>query len=174
MGGLTGGAIGAAAGASKGKSLEGAAIGAVAGSVLGGALGDAADRDVEQMEAEQVAWQQEQLARAVTMDEVIQLTQSGVGEQVIANQVRAQGVIAPLSTNDLVFLKQQGVSDLVITAWQQTPVAGSELPVRARVPTRPVVVREHYIDPCYGPGCYYYGPRRHWRHGHRAAFHFDF
>ncbi len=173
VGGLTGGAIGAAAGASSGKSLEGAAVGALAGSVLGGAVGHAADRDAEQWEAQQAAWQQEQLAAAVTLDEVIQLTQSGVGDAVIANQIRAQGVTGPLSTSDLVFLKQNGVSDVVITAWQQTPVAGSVVLPAVRPAPQQIIVRERYVDPCFGPD-FYYGPRPRWHHGQRAALHFSF
>ena len=174
VGGLTGGAIGAAAGSPGGQSLEGAAIGALAGSALGGAVGDAADRQWAAAEARQVAWEQEQRARAVTLDQVIQLTQSGIGDQVIANQIRSQGVIAPLSTADLVLLKQNGVSDAVITAWQQAPPA-NQLPVRVvqPAPAGAVVIRERWVQPTWGPGCYWYGPRSRYR-GSGASLHFRF
>ncbi len=166
FGGLGGALVGAAAGAQKGKSLEGAAIGALAGSALGGAIGNSADRDTERWEADQVAYQQEVLARSVSMDQVIQMTQSGLGEQVISNQIRTQGVAAPLTTNDLVMLKQSGVSDNVISAWQQQ----SQIQPAA-IPPRQVIVREHWVEPAYGPDCYYYGPRHCAPH---AGIHFRF
>lgn len=171
FGGLSGALVGAAAGANKGKSLEGAAIGALAGSALGGAIGNAADRDNDRWMANQVAYEQDIRARSVSMDQVIQMTQSGLGDQVITNQIRTQGVAAPLTTNDLVMLKQSGVSDNVISAWQQQSRVQP-----ATVPPRQVIVREHWVEPAFGPDCYYYGPHgngpRH--HGTRAGLHFRF
>lgn len=171
FGGLSGALVGAAAGANRGKSLEGAAIGALAGSALGGAIGNAADRDNDRWMANQVAYEQDIRARSVSMDQVIQMTQSGLGDQVITNQIRTQGVAAPLSTNDLVMLKQSGVSDNVISAWQEQ----SRVPPTAAAP-RQVIVREHWVEPDFGPDFYYYEPYCHGPryHGTRAGLHFRF
>jgi hypothetical protein len=147
-------------------------MGALAGSALGGAIGNAADEDAAAWKAEEVAREQQVLAQAVTIDQVIQMSQSGLGEQVIANQIRSQGVFHPLSTNDLVMLKQNGVADSVIAAWQQQSAAAVTAPA---VSARPIIVREHWIEPSFGPDCYYYGPAFHQRHrGTRAGIQIRF
>lgn len=161
-GGLTGGAIGALAGAPGDRSLEGAAIGAVAGSVLGNVAGELADRDAANANAQNQACVQQARSRAVTTNQVIQMSQSGVGDQLIINQLQSDGVIGPLSTNDMIALKQSGVSDNVITAWQQTPVAGTI----ARVASVQPIVVEPFIEQAYGPDCRYFR-RPHHRYGLR-------
>lgn len=172
VGTLAGGALGAAAGSGSHKSLEGAAIGAVAGGLLGGAVGNAADRDEAAWDARQVAWDQQVRATAMTTDQVIQMTHAGLSEQVIANQIRSQGVIAPLSTSDLLVLKQNGVSDLVIAAWQQTPPVGNSPPP---VETRPVIVRERWAPPPWEPCPWWYDPYCHPHyHSNRVGLHFRF
>lgn len=140
-GGLAGGAIGALAGAPGDRSLEGAAIGALAGSVLGNATGNLADHDAAYANAQNAAYVRQARSNALTTGQVIQLSQSGVGDPLIINQLRTNGVFAPLTTNDMISLKQSGVSDAVISAWQQTPVAGTR-PRTARV--SPIVVRPVY------------------------------
>ncbi len=90
------------------------------------------------------------------------MTAAGVSEELIINHVRAHGMVAPLQTNDIIRLQQQGVSTRVIAAMQEPP----------RQPPRPVVVQdpapapvivEHYN---YGP---YYGPRYYRPHHYRPG-----
>lgn len=161
-GGLAGGAIGALAGVRSDRALEGAAIGAVTGGLIGNATGGIADEQAAYANNQQAAFVQQARSQAVTPDQVIQLAQSGVNDQLIINQLRNNGALSALTTNDMIALKQYGVSDNVITAWQQTPVAGTAARV-ARV--QPIVVQPVYNDfqyvparrrrPYHGPPCRY-------------------
>ncbi len=169
-GGLTGGAIGALAGADSHRSLEGAAIGALAGATLGGVLGDQVDQDIAHVNAEQQAYVDATRRNAVTLDQVIQMTVSGLGDELIANQIKTKGVIAPLSTSDLIMLKNNGVSDRVIAAWQETPPAASVRPPRYAPP--PVVERVHVVEPYWPPQCWSPPPRHY--HGRRAGLYMRF
>ena len=174
-GGLTGGAIGAIAGAPKNKSLEGAAIGALAGTAVGGVIGDQVDREVAQVEAQQQLYLQNARQNAITMDKLIQMTQAGLADQLIINQIHNDGVVAVLSSEDLVSLKENGVSDRVIAAWQKTPPLGTAIPASRG---RPVIVEEHHwVDPHWvDPACVprWWGPPRRHRYGHRPSFYLRF
>ena len=159
-GGLAGGAIGALAGAPSDRSVEGAAIGAVAGSVLGNLTGDLADQDAAWASAEQQSWSQQVRSRAVTVDQLLEMQRNGVTDQLMINHIHNNGVISPLRPNDLIALKQGGVSDHVIATWQQTPPAGVASPASA-----PPI----FVQPVYEPDCVYLPPhpvrryrRRHW------------
>jgi len=92
------------------------------------------------------------------------MTQAGLSEDVIATHIRAHGVARPPSVNDLIVLRNQGVSDRVIQSLQQTPppAAAAYAPAGYVVapPPREVVV-EHY----YGP--WYRYPPPHYHHHHR-------
>jgi hypothetical protein len=91
------------------------------------------------------------------------MSQAGLSEEIIIGHVRANGFAGQLTSSDLIRLKQQGVSDGVISALQQMP-AGR--PVQTVVSPPPVIVEEHYYGrpippPCYPPGPWYYGRRPH-------------
>ena len=147
-GGLAGGAIGALIGSRDNRSLEGAAIGAVTGGVIGNATGNLADRDVTWASQQNAALIQQARNQAVTPDQVIQMTQNGVSEQLIINQLQNNGVLSALTTNDMISMKQYGVSDNIISAWQQTPIAGNFTRL-GRV--QPIVVQPVYDDFQYIP-----------------------
>lgn len=72
-------------------------------------------------------------AQALTVDEVIRLTQAGVGEPVVISQIQADATPVSLSAEDLVALKQAHVSDTVILALQQ---AAQAHPAAAALPRR--------------------------------------
>jgi Glycine zipper len=135
---LGGGAIGAATGAIVGKALgntgAGALIGAGAGAVTGGLIGHAEDKKEEKAEARAIAAAN---AKALGITDVAQMTQAGVSEGVIISQIRTSPTIFNLSATDIVWLKQQGVSDHVITEMQ---ITASRYPQRIY---RPVYV----VDP---------------------------
>jgi hypothetical protein len=167
--------LGAIAGADNGKSLEGAAIGATAGGLLGGALGNQVDQDIARDDAVRQASMQEAAARAVTPDVVSEMVANGLSDAVVVEHIRANGVLNPLSTHELITLKQRGVSDEVINAMQQAPLA-TALPVQTVRPAAyPVYVEERYVAP---PPVFYYG--RPWRHRHHhhcdpgVSWHFSF
>lgn len=174
IGGLSGAALGAIAGSNQGKSLEGAAIGATAGGLLGGAMGNQIDRDIARDDAVRQASMQEAASRAVTPAVVGEMVANGLSDAVIVEHIRANGVLNPLNTHELIMLKQRGVSDEVINAMQQAPLATS-LPTAqsVRPAPYPVYVEERYVAP---PPVFFYG--RPWRHHHHChpgvSWHFDF
>ena len=96
-----------------------------------------------------------------------------ISRNVIENYVRTSGVAQPLTSNDIIFLSQNGVASNVISAMQAPPVQPA--PVVATRP--PVIVEEHYYGrpACYTPHFGYHhgfhrGPRRH---GARTSFGFS-
>lgn len=136
----TGGAVGALAGAALARHnpLAGAAIGGAVGAVTGGAIGASEDRAERRMEA-RVAAQQRQ---APTLQEIVTMTGSGVTEDVIVNQIRNSGAVYQLSSQEVVYLQQSGVSPGVIRELQATAYR----PVR-----RAVVVQPVYVEPVPPP-----------------------
>ncbi|MBA3315397.1 MAG: hypothetical protein M3552_05670 [Planctomycetota bacterium] len=171
FGGVMGAGLGAVAGAAVGDPLAGAAIGGVAGTMTGAVVGGAID-DVEARNRAEIA---AHLGRpvptgAVTVPDVISMAQAGVSEQVIATHVRNHGLIRPLTTNDIIYLQQNGVTPLVVQAMQSSPgpVVAQPQPVYPAAPAYvvspappPVVI----VDP-YGPGPFYPPPPRWSRHRH--------
>lgn len=137
-GALAGGGIGAATGALIGKATGhtggGALIGAGVGALTGGLVGNS----IEQSERKAVATAQaqSQLGQA----DVIQMAQSHVSDDVIINQIRSRSTVFNLSGQDIIMLKQNGVSDRVIAEMQATAV---------RVPRRVYTAAPAYTQPVY-------------------------
>lgn len=163
-GALAGGLLGAGAGAIIGDATGGnAGTGAAIGAGLGALTGTVVGSEMDEMEARNRAMIEKQYGRqlaagATTIDEVINMSNAGVDDTLIVNHVKANGMAAPLSSNDLITLKQNGVSEPVIAAMQAPPVV-KPVPV-ATTQAQPVIVEEHY----YG-GPYVMGPpRRIYRH----------
>lgn len=163
FGGLTGAGVGAVVGNAVGNTGAGAAIGAGVGALTGAAVGESLD-EIEARNRAQIAATlgQQVRAGAVTIDDVVKMTKAGVSEQLIVTHVHYHGVAQPLTSNDLIYLKQQGVADSVIEAMQQPPAPQ----VATAVAPAPVVVQEHYYGP---PPPYYYYGRPYW-HGHYGAW----
>jgi hypothetical protein len=161
-GGLLGAGVGALVGNAVGNPGAGAAIGAGVGAVSGAAIGAGMD----EVEAKNRAMIEQQMGRqvaagAVTTDEVVNMTNAGVDDQLIINHVRAHGMAVPLSSGDLILLKQQGISPSVVEAMQSSPprVAQGQVVVAQPAP-QPVIVEEyHYGAPYWGPP-----PYRYYRH----------
>ena len=111
------------------------------------------------------------MAGAVTADDAIAMTRAGLSDDVITAHIRANGVAQPPQVNDLINLRNQGVSDAVITALQTTraPVAV----VRAPPPPPPVIVESVHYDPwCYPPPWRHHHHHRRHRPGVTWGFHF--
>ena len=143
IGGVTGSALGAAIGDASDAPLAGAAVGALAGTLTGAAIGDGVDQDLALQQSYRMA-EQQRLARAVTPAQLIQMSQSGLSDDVIVTQVQSQGVSFSPTATDLISLKAQGVSDAVLNAVQSQSRQPMFVPQR---PNRPVVVEEHYYHP---------------------------
>ncbi|MCG8584843.1 MAG: glycine zipper domain-containing protein [Pirellulales bacterium] len=162
FGGLTGAGVGAIIGNQSDNAGAGAASGAAVGSLTGAVVGE----ELDQIEAQNRAAIEQQLGRqvragAVTMEEIITMSQSGVGESLIVNHIRAHGVVAPPTSADLITLKQAGVPDGVVAVMQNPPQPATKVvPVAAPAP---VIVEEHH----YGwPGWHGRPYRRHYHHRH--------
>ena len=148
-GGLVGAGAGAVAGHAMGSTAAGAAIGAGVGALGGAAIGNSMDQE----EARNRALIAQQLGRqvdpgAVSISDVIAMKRANVADELVINHIHAHGMVAPLQTNDLINLPQQGVSSQVIAAMQESP------------PRQQPEIVEEYPPPCYGPRIYI-GPRYH-------------
>lgn len=143
IGTAAGSLIGASIGSREGKAAEGALIGALTGATAGSVLGNQVDQEEARIEAQfqEAAWAAEQ--RALSFNQVIELSRSGLSDDVIVNQIRSSGIDRLPDTQDLIWLKNEGVSDRVIAALQQPP----------RPQTVPVPVPVAPFPECYpGPG----------------------
>jgi hypothetical protein len=110
-GGVIGGLAGTAIGCATGHPGAGAAIGAGSGAILGGLAGNAEDRH----ERRAAAWA---ARNALTVNDVVQMSQRQVGDDLIINQVYNSSTAFNLSSQDVIYLREQGVSDRVISAMQ--------------------------------------------------------
>ena len=159
IGAASGAVIGAALGEQNGNALPGAAIGATIGALTGGTIGNSIDQDVRARN-EHAAYMQR---TAITIPDVVQMSQSGLSDRVIINQVQTNGFPRKLMSEDLIFLKRNGVSDAVISALQNSNSLRSPAPFVYR--ERPVIVHEYWGRPGCNPPYYRGGfprpPRRY-------------
>ena len=118
FGGLFGAGTGSAIGSNSGHPVEGALIGTAIGAITGGAVGDSFQADMDRNRAEVEARMGRQMAAAVSPEDVVAMTQAGLSDDVIATHIRAHGVAHPPQVNDLITLRNQGVSDNVLKAMQ--------------------------------------------------------
>tara|TARA_R110002049_G_scaffold2750_4_gene22015 strand:- start:208825 stop:209499 length:675 start_codon:yes stop_codon:yes gene_type:complete len=175
LGGLAGAVAGGLIGDNNGEAGAGAVIGGLVGAVTGGVLGDAADKE-NAIRNQQYYYQQQQqqiaqVQSAVTINDVVNMSRSGLSDQVILNQVHQRGFAQQLRVPDIIGLHQQGVSESVISALQSAPAAGQTVarpivtpvqpPVVYEHVTTPIIVREHHVVPHYAPPHHYYRSRHH-------------
>jgi outer membrane lipoprotein SlyB len=173
LGGLTGGAIGH----TNGETTEGALIGGAVGALAGAAIGDSVDTEIARNNAVYEQRLARQQSQAVTVQDVIAMSQAKLSDAVIATHIKTHGVAARPQPNDLILLSNAGVSDTVISALQTAPLAVA--PAAPPTAYRNVIVREHYyappvyVAPVYPPWhlgpcrphprhVYHYGPGVHW------------
>ena len=161
LGGLAGAIAGGLIGDNNDEAGAGAAIGGVVGAVAGGILGDAADKEraiaqqraaYYQTQQQRYVQQQQAVVRqsAVSMQDVVNMTRSGLSDQIILNQVRQRGYHGTLTVSDIIALHQQGVSESVITSLQTIPRHPQQVAVARPAPqpvTRPQTVIEHHYVP---------------------------
>lgn len=185
-GGLAGAAAGAIIGDNSGEAGAGAVIGGVVGAMAGGLLGNAADKEAQlsQQRAAYYRSQQQQYARqqqtvalqsAVTLQDVIAMTRSGLSDQVVVNQIRQRGYLGKIAVPDIIALHEAGVSENVITTLQtvgpprQQPVTVARpAPVVVQEIYRPApIIVERHVSPHYAPSHYWHAPRhRHYYYHH--------
>lgn len=155
-------------GSQTGHAGNGMAIGAATGALAGGLIGNAEDARDERDAAIAQASNEQIAQMALTNSDLLLMTQSGVGDDVIVEAVLTRGGRFDLSPLGIVHLKNSGVSDRVILAIQkaqsQAPsivVAGSGTHVVPAV-TEVVVVPAR---PMVGVGVVL-GPRPYWGPAH--------
>jgi hypothetical protein len=177
LGGLAGAVTGAAIGEHNDNPLAGAIIGGAVGLMSGAAIGNARDREIAQSRAYYQHQQLQTIARAVSPQDVVAMTQNGLSDAVIINHIQTNGVQQELQVADVIALHQQGVSEPVISAMQRIrtspPVVSAPAQVYQTLP--PAVIVDHYAAPRYfygGPRQFY--PPRHFRHRPGTSFHFSF
>ncbi|MHB8902569.1 MAG: glycine zipper domain-containing protein [Thermoguttaceae bacterium] len=162
IGGLLGAGTGALIGDASGNAAAGAAIGAGVGAITGAVVGN----EIDEVEARNRAQIEAQLGRqirpgAVTVEDVVMMSQSGVQEELIVNHIRANGMVQPPNTQDLIYLSKQGVGSRAVAAMQEPPRVRQPETVVVRE-SRPVIVHE-----VYGPPVYHYPPPYY---GHRHCY----
>ena len=169
IGGIGGALAGAAIGKHNGETAAGALIGGAVGLVTGAAIGSSAD---ERNRREAIQNQQMYLySRAASSSDIIAMSQNGVGEEVIINHIRENGVQRRPDVGEVISLHRQGVSERVISAMQAAPEGGRAVapPPTAvyRAAPTPVIVEEyHYVRPSYWhyppPGYYHRSHHHHY------------
>ena len=60
---------------------------------------------------------------AVSVDDAVAMTRAGVDQQVIIDHIHAVGVYRPLTTDDIIYLRNNGVSNRVVQTMQHPPIA---------------------------------------------------
>jgi hypothetical protein len=136
-GGLLGAGTGAIVGHALGHTGAGALIGAGVGAVSGGLIGHAVDESEKKTQAQIAASTRGPLG----LTDIVQMVQAHVSDDVIISQIRTTGSVFCLSSNDTIWLKQNGVSDLVV---QEMLASASRAP-RGVYVARPVYTRPVYV-----------------------------
>ena len=115
---LGGAAVGTGAGALIGRGHPAAMIvGGALGAMTGGVFGSDQDRREDRRAVAQ-AYANAHAQRQMSLNEVVQLTQQRVPDQIIVNQMNTSGSSFDLRADDIIFLRQQGVSDHIISEMQ--------------------------------------------------------
>jgi hypothetical protein len=119
-----GGAIGAGTGALVGHALGhtggGALIGAGVGALSGGLVGNAIDDSEKKQDAKLAAATPVPPRGPLGLTDIVSMAQQHISDEVIITQVRATGSSYNLSAGDIIWLKQNGVSDEVVREMQLT------------------------------------------------------
>lgn len=182
VGSLAGAAIGSDSGHAGAGALIGGLTGAMAGTVIGDAEDARVERDIAYAERNSAIAQAQYLQaqqQALTNLDLIRLSQTGVGDDVIINMIRTRGGRFDLGTEAVIALKSQGVSDRVIVAAQSAPQAATlhntsiaaPAPGVVYVPGPPAVIVEPAPPVFYGG---YWGPYHRPRHRSGVDFFFGF
>lgn len=146
VGGIAGAILGGIAGHQNDETPEGIAIGGAVGAIAGGLLGRAKeDQMIRDYQTQRIQSQQyaQRVKAAVSVNDVIALARSGVGDALIINQIRSKGVRQEIGVNEIITMHQNGVTETVINQMQRTWQAG---PVpTAVIQSRPVIVDQRPI-----------------------------
>jgi hypothetical protein len=115
-GGLLGAGLGTVIGGMSGNPGAGAAIGAGTGALIGGVAGNEHDKAERRAEAHAAAVAAQNPPLAI--QDVVRLAHNHISDDVIIQNIRATNSVYHLSTEDIIYLKQQGISDRVVNEMQ--------------------------------------------------------
>ena len=131
-GGIAGAIIGGIIGHQNDETGEGVAIGAAVGALAGNVVGRSQQTNaIQEQQYRAQLYQQEQLRRqqaqeslnrAVSLNDAIELTRSGLSDSLIITQVHNNGVQQKIGVSEVIALHQNGVSEQVIQAMQSAPI----------------------------------------------------
>ncbi len=158
-GGLIGAGTGALIGNATGHTGAGALIGAGVGAVSGALVGNAIDESEKKTEARVAAAMNPPHGGPLGITDVVQMAQSHISDDVIISQIRSTGSVFHLSSNDTIWLKQQGVSDRLI---QEMLASANRYPRRVYTPT-PVYTEPVYVVEPAPPVSFGFGYTRYGR-----------
>ena len=148
-------------------------IGGAVGALTGAAIGENVDEEVARNRAFIEQQMGRRMAEAVTVGDVVAMHQASLSDEVIITHLRGYGVAQRPKVEDLITLRNHGVSDAVVKAMQETPPP--QPPYPPPQPARPVVIEEHYYGPPYPPPYWHYRPYYPHRRRHPApGFHWGF
>jgi uncharacterized protein YcfJ len=122
VGGAGGTVVGAIVGKQLGNTGAGAAVGALTGMAAGALVGKSEDEAEARENAVRTAAYEHNLrvreARAVTNSDVVYMSQNGINDTIICNEIRTRGGRFDTSPQSIINLQRSGVSDTVIQAMQ--------------------------------------------------------
>jgi hypothetical protein len=164
-GAAAGGAIGAGVGGilshCPGGALFGGLVGAGAGALGGAAVDASREKKAQRAASAQAA---DAVARAPSLEDIRNMTQSAVPPAEIVGQIRASGVVYRLTPDQIIWLNRQGVDQSVITALQDTALRPP--PGRMVYTAAPVVVEQPvYMAPPVAVGVGFGGYGGGWSGG---------
>lgn len=123
VGGAGGAGLGAIIGNQVGHKGAGALIGGATGALFGGAVGkakdNAEDRDMYAEHAAQMHATREFERNAMNNYDIIKLSQNGMSDRIIVNEIKRRGGQFDMSTDGLIRLRDGGVSEHVVESMQQ-------------------------------------------------------
>jgi hypothetical protein len=150
VGGGLGAVAGTAVGCATGNPLAGAAIGTGIGGVGGAVVGNQIDQSEARTDAKiaaATAAPPPPVQGPLAPHEIVHMAQQHIADDIIIQQIRSTGSVYALTSQDIIGLRQQGVSEGVIREMQLTSCRGprrvySAAPVYAPTVVQPVYVYE--------------------------------
>ena len=121
-GALVGGGLGAGTGALIGGNVEGALIGGAVGAVAGGLVGAALDEQDRKIMEKNSPRTMKRIDRGeqLSINDIKSMSKNGLSDNVIIGQIQATGSVFYLKTDEIIDLKNSGVSQRVIDYMIQT------------------------------------------------------
>ena len=136
-GGVAGAIIGGIVGHQNDETAEGIAIGAALGALTGNVVGKKQEQNalrqqqhqdhLYQQEQFQLLQNQERLNRAVSINDAIAMTNSGMSDELIITQIVNNGVQQRIGVSEVIALHQNGVREPVIQALQAAPIGQASI-----------------------------------------------